>query len=65
MGVPHAPLERVMRNAGADRLTEDAVEALQDAIDGVADDVAAAAVERADDDDRSNITIDDIHNASR
>ncbi|MCJ7429054.1 MAG: NFYB/HAP3 family transcription factor subunit [Candidatus Nanohaloarchaeota archaeon QJJ-5] len=65
MTVPHAPLERIMRNAGADRLTEDAVEALKEAVDGVADDIAASAVEQAKNEGRTDITIEDIHNASR
>ena len=65
MSVPYAPLERIMRNAGADRISEDAVEALKQAVDGVADDVAEAAVEEADNDGRTHITLDDIHNASR
>lgn len=65
MELPRAPLERIMRQAGAERVSEDAVEALRESVEEVADDVAQDAVESAGDDDRSTVQRDDVHAASR
>lgn len=64
MGIPRAPLERIMRNAGAERVSEDAIEVLREAAEDVADDIADEAVESSRSDDRTTVSREDIRLAS-
>lgn len=64
MEIPRAPLERVMRNAGAERLTEDAVERLREAVQELADEIGEDAITIAEKDGRGTIMIEDVKHAS-
>lgn len=41
--IPLAPIKRVMKNAGAERVSDDAVEAMRDAMEDWAEDLAQDA----------------------
>ncbi len=64
MEIPRAPLERVMRNAGAERIAEGAVERLREAVQELADEIGEDAIEIAREDDRGTIMIEDVKEAS-
>lgn len=64
MEIPRAPLERIMRNAGADRVSEDAIEVLKDAAEDVAEDIAEDAVNKSREEDRDTVKRVDIRLAA-
>ncbi|MCJ7450820.1 MAG: histone family protein [Candidatus Nanohaloarchaeota archaeon QJJ-9] len=64
MELPRAPLERIMRNAGAERVSGDAVEALRSEVEDVAKELANEAVQASKHADRKTIKRDDVHLAS-
>lgn len=64
MELPRAPLERIMRNAGAERVSGDAVEALRAEVEDVAKELANEAVQASKHADRKTIKRDDVHLAS-
>ncbi len=64
MEIPRAPLERIMRNAGADRVSEEAVEILKDAAEDVADDIAQEAVDKSREEGHSTVKRVDVRLAS-
>lgn len=61
--IPLAHVERIMRNAGAKRLSDEAIEELRDSAEEIAEEVAADAVRIAEQDGRSGITLDDVRAA--
>jgi len=63
MSLPNAPVERIIRNAGADRVSEDAVEELKDAVEDLAAELAADASEMADHAERNTVKKEDIEMA--
>lgn len=63
MELPLAAIERIMRNAGAERMTEDAVLALQESAQGLVDEMVRDAVAVAEEDGRARITRGDIRDA--
>ena len=63
--VPRAPLERIMRQAGAESETEGAVEQLRESVEELGEELADAAVEEADAADRTTVTLADIEEAAR
>jgi len=65
MSLPNAPIERILRKAGAERVSDDAVAELRDAIQGVAEDIAADAMEMADHADRKTVKKDDVKIATK
>lgn len=65
MSLPLAPLERVMRNAGAERVSGDAVDALRDAVEEVAADLASEAVQAAHHAGRKTVKKSDIDLAAK
>lgn len=64
MEVPRAPLERVMRNAGAERIAEGAAERLREAVQELADEICEDAITIAEKDGRGTIMIEDVKHAS-
>jgi histone H3/H4 len=64
MDIPRAPLERIMRNAGADRVSEDAIEVLKDAAEDVADDIAEDAINKSHEEGRDTVKRVDIRLAA-
>ena len=63
--LPKAAVERLIRNAGAGRVSASACDALIDVLEDVAVDVAAQAVQLAKHAGRKTVTADDIKLAAR
>ena len=63
--LPLAPVERLVRKAGAERVSENASEALADVLEDVAIDISQKAVQLAKHAGRKTVTSDDIKLASR
>ena len=60
-----APLERILRKAGAQRVSEDAVKAMADILEDVAADIAGRAVALARHAGRKTVKADDVKMAAR
>lgn len=63
MSLPKAPVERIIRNAGADRVSEEAVEELRTAVEELGAELAEDASEMADYADRNTVKKEDIQMA--
>ena len=60
MTLPNAPVERIIRNAGAERVSKEAVEELKQAVEELGEEIALDASELADHADRNTIKKEDI-----
>jgi histone H3/H4 len=58
--IPLAPLDRLIRNAGASRVSSSAVNALKDVIEDVCDQITSRAIELCNHAKRATVTEDDI-----
>lgn len=65
MTLPNAPVERIIRNAGAERVSKEAVEELRDAVEEAGSDIAADAVDMADHAGRNTVTREDVEMATQ
>ncbi|MFQ3308039.1 MAG: histone H3/H4 [Candidatus Nanohaloarchaea archaeon] len=65
MTLPNAPVERIIRNAGAERVSKEAVEELRDAVEEAGSDIAADAVDMADHAGRNTVTREDVEMATK
>jgi len=63
MSLPKAPVERIIRSAGAERVSEDAIEELGNAIEELGDEIAEDAAEMADFADRNTVKKEDVEMA--
>ena len=58
--IPVAPLVRSLKDAGAERISDDAKKAFADAVEAGASQLAKAVVKAADHAGRKTVTVDDI-----
>lgn len=63
--LPLAPLERILKNAGAGRASEDAVKALREAVEDYAEALAEAAVALAKHTGRKTVKGEDVKLAAK
>jgi histone H3/H4 len=65
MSLPNAPIERIIRKAGAERVSDEAIEELRKAIEEAGEDIAREASEMAEHAERSTVTDSDVDLATR
>lgn len=65
MSLPKAPIERIIRKAGAERVSEEAVLELRDAVEELEATIAQEAVEIAEHAGRNTVKKEDIEMATK
>lgn len=63
--LPLAPVDRLIRKAGASRVSENAAEALREILEEIAIEVSREAIELANHAERKTVTADDIKLAAK
>ena len=63
--IPLAPVDRIIRNQGAKRVSEEAVKEFSEVIEEIAGDLAAESAALAEHADRKTVKADDVRLASR
>jgi histone H3/H4 len=62
---PLAPIDRIFHKAGAERVGEDAIQALRDILEYIAFDIAVRSIELARHAGRKTVTADDVRTVIR
>ncbi len=65
MSLPNAPIERIIRKAGAERVSKEAVEELRDAVEDLGREVSADAVKMAGHAERNTVKEEDVDMATQ
>jgi len=65
MSLPNAPIERIIRKAGAERVSEDAVEELRRAVQEAGDEIAQDAIDLAKHANRNTVKKEDVEMATQ
>jgi len=65
MSLPNAPIERIIRKAGAERVSEDAVEELRRAVQEAEDEIAQDAIDLAKHANRNTVKKEDVEMATQ
>ena len=65
MSLPNAPVERILRNAGAERVSKDAVEELRNALEDLGEEISRDAIKMADHAERNTVKKEDIDMATQ
>jgi len=65
MSLPNAPVERILRNAGAKRVSKDAVEELREALEELGEEISRDAIKMADHAERNTVKKEDIDMATQ
>jgi histone H3/H4 len=65
MSLPNAPVERILRNAGAERVSKDAVEELRNALENLGEEISRDAIKMADHANRNTVKKEDIDMATQ
>ncbi|MFB6265726.1 MAG: histone family protein [Candidatus Nanohaloarchaea archaeon] len=63
MEIPLAEVERIMRNAGAEKVTENAVRTLRDSGQELSKELAKDAVKVSRESGRDSVTVEDVRKA--
>lgn len=63
MSLPKAPVERIIRSAGAERVSDEAVEELREAVEELGEEIADDASRMADHADRNTVKKEDVEMA--
>ena len=63
--LPIAPFKRIVKNAGGNRVSQDAAKELRDAIENVSSDIATRASRLAEHAGRKTVTAEDIRLAAK
>ena len=65
MSLPNAPIERIIRKAGAERVSEGAIEELKLALEDLGDEIASEAIGMASHADRNTVKEEDVDMAMK
>jgi histone H3/H4 len=65
MSLPNAPIERIIRNAGSERVSEDAVKELRRAVEEAGDEIAQEAINLANHANRNTVKKEDVEMATQ
>ena len=60
MSLPKAPIERIIRKAGAERVSDEAIKELRDAVEDLGEDIAEEAISLANHANRNTVKEEDI-----
>ena len=58
--IPVAPVVRILKDAGAERISDDAKKAFADAVEAAAEELAKKVIKAAEHAGRKTVTVDDI-----